>query len=698
MNKSVLREAVKDDENPPPGYLYNDIAKMTHNDVTVCDKLAKYLVDTLKSNEKKANVQYRTLMTIKHVAKLARPEFKRLLQRDTAVIKERTQFRGQVDPLRGDALNKRVRDAASEAVQAIFDNSQAYQHSLSGERIAGMGSNSSSTGFSATGSPQGSGSSNQRHFSSSYDHNDQLNQPVVSTGTMQGIGNYDPKKYESKSREFMSKMRSAFSTEKKGPSLPESTGVPGYNFASNRGPNAVRPRTYGEPGDSNQWQGGSSQRSRGAVGGVWGSAHAKVVNSGQYQASGYGSVNSGRFSGDAGKAQDDGEYERRLVNDITAAAGVRPVPDPNKLRSFLAAVKSLSTETLLTAFDERLQSESPHIVQKALAVIEAMAKDPSCIKHKQHFADHCDEILALYDEAEKPSIRKQARNTLNALGVNYEGHMEGNASGNPDVPASGKDLLDVEGVSGLGQTGAPQAGGQSNTDDDLGELFDNTAAPVNNSADVGGGGEELGDMFGGLNVGGSSGQPQEGSFPWAASAGSGPLDSSSNEQGGVNDVFGGMDTKGGDDLFSGMGLHVPDNKPPNQQESGFSFASTGGDQEQPSGFSFASNNAPMEQNQPHSGFSFTQSPSTADPHNNAAPMVQPATSGFSFAAGSNAGGQGNWMGADEDGLLDNMQQPVYKSSPEKQSKGSAAPNGTTQSSTKAKSDDPFGFVDTEFQI
>lgn len=65
MDKSVLREAVKDSESAPPGYLYNDIAKMTHNDVTICDKLAKYLVDTLKKNEKKANVQYRTLMTIK---------------------------------------------------------------------------------------------------------------------------------------------------------------------------------------------------------------------------------------------------------------------------------------------------------------------------------------------------------------------------------------------------------------------------------------------------------------------------------------------------------------------------------------------------------------------------------------------------------------------------------------------------------
>jgi hypothetical protein len=346
----------------------------------------------------------------------------------------------------------------------------------------------------------------------------------------------------------------------------------------------------------------------------------------------------------------------------------------------------LSTDTLLTAFDERLQSESPHIVQKALAVIEAMAKDPSCAKHKQHFADHCDEILALYDEAEKPSIRKQARNTLSALGVNYEGHMEGNASAAPEVSHNGNDLLGVEGATGSSQnTGAP-ATNQSNPEDELGDLFGNTAPP--SSSD-----NEVGDMFGGLNIGGSAAEQTKGdSFPWASSV----PPSSSHEQAGNDDLFNNMGQSSGDDLFSGMSLNTSEGKSGNQggQGSGFSFANNeSGAQEQTSGFSFARNAASMEQNEPQSGFSFAG----ASPPQNAGPM-QPPASGFSFTAGSDTSAQPNWMGADEDGLLDNMQQPTNKGTPQKQPSGTAAPNGSSQMSAKANGDDPFGFVDTEFQI
>lgn len=721
-----MHEATKDVDGPPPGYIYNDIAKLTHSDVKECEKVAKALIDKLKKNEKKANVQYRTLMVIKvcvliachddprhhHgssleiVGILTCREFyicfvdecsmspnwgalslsvcykdqwmlsKKELVRvslscrfsllsnfsQSVFIVSRAEFRGPNDPLRGDAPNKRVRDAASEAVQAIFDNSQPHHYSLSGDRLSGIGSGNTGTGSSSSASSAANFSpSNSRGMSSfpnRSDPNDQLNQPVISTGTMQGIGNYDPKKNEGKADAFMNKMRGVFSTRKdSGPTLPSSTGVPGYNFASNRGPNAIRPGMYSDQHESNSSYGGESQRSRGAVGGVWGSTEAKV-HSGSSFGSPQKPMGYGFTSGGAGKAQSDGEYERRLVNDITAAAGVRPVPDPNKLKSFLSAAKSFPTDVLLEAFNERLQSDSAHIVQKTLAVITAMAADPSCARHKQHFADHCDEILALYDEAEKPSVRKQAREALNALGVNYEGHIEGGNVAQKSGEVN-NDLLGVEQPTANGSSSPPP---KSNPADDLGDIFGVSNAEASSEQQQGtSSNDDLGDMFGGLNIGGAT---------------KGGLDQSSA-------------ANGSEDLFGGMNVNMPSQPNPSekQESSGFSFANSGGS----SGFSFANNDSQQgnqAQMAPTSGFSFAQKGLASPGANN---VSASSSSGFSFAMGGDSamsqGGSANLF----DGLQQSQSASGSTNDMEKKQK--------SQDNKKVeKSDDPFDFIDSELQL
>jgi hypothetical protein len=62
---------------------------------------------------------------IKYAVGKSGAEFRREMQRHSVAIRQLLHYKGQLDPLKGDALNKAVRDTAQEAVSAIFseDNS-----------------------------------------------------------------------------------------------------------------------------------------------------------------------------------------------------------------------------------------------------------------------------------------------------------------------------------------------------------------------------------------------------------------------------------------------------------------------------------------------------------------------------------------------------------------------------------------------
>lgn len=69
-------------------------------------------------------------------------EFRREMQRHSAVMRQLFHYKGQPDPLKGDALNKSVRDTAHEAVSAIFvndDNKPTTSTEGVQKRIQGFG-------------------------------------------------------------------------------------------------------------------------------------------------------------------------------------------------------------------------------------------------------------------------------------------------------------------------------------------------------------------------------------------------------------------------------------------------------------------------------------------------------------------------------------------------------------------------------
>ncbi|RLN99679.1 hypothetical protein DYB28_000214 [Aphanomyces astaci] len=136
MDKNVLARATEDSDSPTPGYLYGEIARMTQHSFDTCLKVQEYLIGRLKKN--KPNIKYKALQVIKHICREGRQEFRREMQKHVPTVKEALQFRGPPDPLRGDEYYRRVRDAAKDCLDAIFDTNVNAVAGIS-TRIKGVG-------------------------------------------------------------------------------------------------------------------------------------------------------------------------------------------------------------------------------------------------------------------------------------------------------------------------------------------------------------------------------------------------------------------------------------------------------------------------------------------------------------------------------------------------------------------------------
>ena len=136
-DRSLLARATEGTLAPTPGYLYLDIAKNVASSPMACQEVATYLSRRLQSKQN-ANVKYKCLKVIAKVAEspVTRGMFKRTMAQDShsmASIKEALQFRGPPDPVRGDEPYQKVRDAAREAVDAIYSDAPSSTSAHSGD-------------------------------------------------------------------------------------------------------------------------------------------------------------------------------------------------------------------------------------------------------------------------------------------------------------------------------------------------------------------------------------------------------------------------------------------------------------------------------------------------------------------------------------------------------------------------------------
>ncbi|XP_029193085.2 AP-4 complex accessory subunit tepsin-like isoform X2 [Acropora millepora] len=143
----MLKKYTSDDDNPTPGYIFQDINQITYETITSCNSLLDFLINRLK--KRSPCVKYKVLKILCYLANNGHSEFRSGLRHKAAVIREAESFTGEMDYLRGDSLNQRVRATASELIGLLFNvesSETTSMHSMigpSGKKMEGFGNSHS---------------------------------------------------------------------------------------------------------------------------------------------------------------------------------------------------------------------------------------------------------------------------------------------------------------------------------------------------------------------------------------------------------------------------------------------------------------------------------------------------------------------------------------------------------------------------
>ncbi|XP_064378905.1 AP-4 complex accessory subunit tepsin isoform X2 [Dromaius novaehollandiae] len=159
----TLLKGTADDEAPCPGYLFEEIAKISHESPGSSQCLLEYLLNRLQSSS--CHVKLKVLKILLHTCTHGSPQFILQLKRNAAFIREAAVFTGPPDPLHGNSLNQKVRLAAQDLASVLFSDALLPQPAALPAcplPPAGMGSKSSPCG-----SLQGFGFSSEKSSSAS---------------------------------------------------------------------------------------------------------------------------------------------------------------------------------------------------------------------------------------------------------------------------------------------------------------------------------------------------------------------------------------------------------------------------------------------------------------------------------------------------------------------------------------------------
>ncbi|RYQ87412.1 hypothetical protein Ahy_B09g094927 isoform C [Arachis hypogaea] len=115
----LIDSATSDEDKVTPVYKLEEICDLLRTShVSIVKELSEFVLKRL--DHKSPIVKQKALRLIKYCVGKSGVEFRREMQRHSVAVRQLFHYKGQLDPLKGDALNKAVRDTAHEAISAIF--------------------------------------------------------------------------------------------------------------------------------------------------------------------------------------------------------------------------------------------------------------------------------------------------------------------------------------------------------------------------------------------------------------------------------------------------------------------------------------------------------------------------------------------------------------------------------------------------
>ncbi|KAE8655672.1 VHS domain-containing protein [Hibiscus syriacus] len=289
------------------------------------------------------------------------PVFRREMQRNSAVVRQLFHYRGQPNPLKGDALNKAVRDTAHEAISAIFaeDNNPSKPSPADelNKRIQGFGN----TNFEMPPDDKKSFLSEVVGIGSA-----SIKQGISSFTQGQSLGKNDNGNYKS-------------------PTLRRSlTGE--IDLSDRYEPVQLHKETQRVSGSS--------------ASGPWGQ-DSRVLKA-------------ETTTGESNSYKETKTREERLLETIVTSGGLRLQPTRDAIQAFLVEAAKLDAVALSHALESKLLSPMWQVRMKAVCVLESILRkkeDEHFLIVASYFTENKDIVLRC-SESPQTSLREKANKVL----------------------------------------------------------------------------------------------------------------------------------------------------------------------------------------------------------------------------------------------------------------------------------------------
>ncbi|XP_071689490.1 protein MODIFIED TRANSPORT TO THE VACUOLE 1-like [Rutidosis leptorrhynchoides] len=354
----MIDVATSDEDKITPVYKLEEICELLRSShVSIVKEVSEFIFKRLQ--HKSPIVKQKALRVIKYAVGKSGADFKREIQRNSVAIRQLIHYKGHPDPLKGDSLNKSVRETAQEALSAIFsgeDTSKPPPNEGLTKRIQGFGN---------------------KNFdpSSNYNNNKSFLSEVVGIGSAtikQGLNSLT--QGQNSNRTNTGSYRSSNMT-----SLTNETS---YN--------------------------GSSERLSRDVSGPWG----------QEVKTSHTDVTTGSGSGSGSSYSREKSREERLLETIVTTGGIRLQPTRDAIQAFLLEAAKLDALVLSRVLETKLQSHMWQVCVRGLCVLEAMLRkkdeDDHFLVVASYFSENIDDVVKC-TESPQSSVREKANKVLSLL-------------------------------------------------------------------------------------------------------------------------------------------------------------------------------------------------------------------------------------------------------------------------------------------
>lgn len=451
-----------------------------------------------RMDHKSPIVKQKTLRLIKFAVGKSGVDFRREMQRNSATIRELVHYKGQPDQLKGDALNKAVRDTAREVVSAIFstDENKTSPAESIGNRIQGFGS----TNFDMP-------VEDKKSFISEVID---LGRASIEQGLSSIAAAHTMRKSDGPGNYRSPNLRRSLTTEADTKSTYQG---PGKIWASSESSNDAASRTWGNDSTQNI---DPSSADRGVT-----------------------------LTRAEGKSR-----EEKLLDTIVTTGGVRLQPTRDTIQIFLFEAAKLDQISMCHAIELKLQSNLWQVRMKALCILESLLrkKDEEFALVASYFSDNKGCVVKC-SESPQVSLREKASKVLGLIGG-----TDTSARRTPLAePSSTKDIPIATPLPDLIDTGDPDDYNGSNSHEQSKQSSNEVTPPSLLADDLFGtkpltSGTE-GNATSKHNPSGGTNLPSAGSL----------VDDLFGAQP-VSDPHGGRDTEG--DPFADVSFHVDEGKKP----------------------------------------------------------------------------------------------------------------------------------------